>query len=180
MKLSFNSYKLKYFRIFLDKQSTLLFFLSPFKNIIMCNKLFYIPISNGKHFADALKWDIAIFNLQRIKPNAVAPTKQRKVNSSTLSFNCSERQASRCNDRVNRIKSESNVQKFKLVFHCNLQFITVAGLPFVMEIGSFYKLKPMHWQRNFPGNHKAGCLRRVAPQICERMNDFSNRKQFFK
>jgi len=67
--------------------------------------------------------------------------REREVNFSALSFNCPARQASRCNDRVNRIKSESNVQKFKFVFQCNLQFITVAGLPFVMEIGSFYKLK---------------------------------------
>lgn len=129
-------------------------------NILFC---VILRISNGKRFTDTLKWDIAIYNLQRIKHNTVAPAKQREVNSTTLSFNCPERQASRCNDRVNRIKSESNVQKFKLVFQCNLQFITVAGLPFVMEIGSFYKLKSMHRQRNFPDDHKAGgCPRRAT------------------
>jgi len=103
-----------------------------------------------------------------IKDNAVALTKQREVNSSALSFNCLARQASRCNDQVNRIKSESNVQKFKLVFQCNLQFITVAKLPFVMEIGSFYKLKPMHRQRNFADSHKANTRRERGDIICRK------------
>lgn len=88
--------------------------------------------------------------------------REREVNFSALSFNCPARQASRCNDRVNRIKSESNVQKFKFVFQCNLQFITVAGLPFVMEIGSFYKLKANVRTTKLSRWLQSGCPKRAT------------------